>query len=237
MVVVVVVGRGQLGPPAGVAHASQQLVQVPTLPCVAVQCAASLLILHFVPAVVVRQHVTASGLPHVEQEAHFLTDLAQLLLTRIAFACCTAQLTYASWVDAPAQSQLAATAARALAMSDLSGSVVGSHSAWPGTALANSTRSAAGAATQKLRAGDAAMWIPFLSEEPAAPGVSAAGPPETRMNSEDAPGFHASIPTRHGRAPRAHAPARWRATRSESAMIVSVGLNPPADTNTEPSAT
>src|SRR5213078_2334592 len=90
-----------------------------------------------------------------------LPDLAQLLLTRIAFACCTAQLTYASWVDAPAQSQLAATAARALAMSDLSGSVVGSHSAWPGTALANSTRSAAGAATQKLRAGDAATWIPL----------------------------------------------------------------------------
>jgi hypothetical protein len=93
VVVVVVVGRGQLGPPAGVAHASQQLVQVPTLPCFAVQCAASFLILHFVPALVVRQHVTAFGLPHVEREAHFLTDRAQLWLTRTAFACPTAQLT------------------------------------------------------------------------------------------------------------------------------------------------
>ena len=34
-----------------------------------------------------------------------------------------------------------------------------------------------------------------------------------------------------------HAPVRWRAMRSERAMMVSVGLNPPDDTNTEPSAT
>jgi hypothetical protein len=124
---VVVVVVGQLGLLPGVGHASQQLVQLPTVPCFAVQWAASFLILHFVPLVVVRQQVTAPGLPQVEWEAHFLMKPAQLLFIRVVFACCVAQLTYAPWVSAPAQSQLAATAARAFAMSLLSGSVLGSH--------------------------------------------------------------------------------------------------------------
>jgi hypothetical protein len=44
VVVVVVGGAGQLGPLPGVGQASQQLVHVPTVPCFAVQCAASFLI-------------------------------------------------------------------------------------------------------------------------------------------------------------------------------------------------
>ena len=92
VVVVVAVGIGQLGPAPGAGHASQQLVQAPTVPCFAVQCAASFLILHFVPAAVVMQQVTALGLAHVEWDAHFLTTPAQLLFVRTAFACCAAQL-------------------------------------------------------------------------------------------------------------------------------------------------
>ena len=94
IVVVVVVVVGQLGPLPGTGHASQQLVQLPVVPCFAVQCAASFLILHFVPLVVTRQHVTAPvGLPQIEWDAHFLTAPAQLLLVRTVFACCAAQLT------------------------------------------------------------------------------------------------------------------------------------------------
>src|SRR2546428_9544709 len=92
-VVVVVVGAGQLGPLPGAGHASQQLVQLPTIPCFAVQWAASFLILHFVPFVVVRQQVTAVGLPHVECAAHFFTAPLQLGLTSTELACWTAQLT------------------------------------------------------------------------------------------------------------------------------------------------
>jgi len=76
--VFVVVTEEQLGPLPGAGHASQQLVQVPTVPCFAVQWVASFLILHVVPLVVVRQHVTAPGLPHVEWDAHFLTAPLQL---------------------------------------------------------------------------------------------------------------------------------------------------------------
>jgi hypothetical protein len=92
VVVVVEVGPEQLGPP-GDAQASQQLVQAPTIPCFVVQWAASFLIVHLVPLLVVRQQGTASGLPHVERDAHFLTGPAQRLLTRTVFACCAAQLT------------------------------------------------------------------------------------------------------------------------------------------------
>jgi hypothetical protein len=77
-------------------QASQQLVELPTqavLPFDAVQCAASRLILHFVPLVLVTQQVTEPGFPQVDFAAHFLTAWAQLLLTRVAFACCAAQLT------------------------------------------------------------------------------------------------------------------------------------------------
>src|SRR5262249_43882600 len=86
-VVVVVVAAGQLGPVPGAGHASQQLEQVPTVP---VQCAASRLILHFVPAGVVTQHVTCVGLPQTECDAHFLILPAQLRFTRTAFTCCAA---------------------------------------------------------------------------------------------------------------------------------------------------
>jgi hypothetical protein len=77
VVVVVVVGAGQLAPlPAG--QASQQLVHVPTVPCFAVQRRASTSILHFVPVVVVKQHVTKPGLPQVECAAHCFTAPLQL---------------------------------------------------------------------------------------------------------------------------------------------------------------
>ena len=84
--VVVVVGTGQLGPLPGVGHASQQLVHVPMVPCFAVQCAASGLVLHFVPLAVLRQHVTAFALLQFEWDAHFFTNPTQLLLMRAALA-------------------------------------------------------------------------------------------------------------------------------------------------------
>ncbi len=90
---VVMLVVGQLGPLPGAGHASQQLVQLPTVPCFAVQWAASFLILHFVPLVVVRQQVTAVGLPHVECAAHFLTAPLQLGLTSTLLACWTAHFT------------------------------------------------------------------------------------------------------------------------------------------------
>jgi hypothetical protein len=49
--------------------------------------------LHFVPFGFVTQHVTKPGLPHVERDAQRFTNPAQLLLTSVAFASCTAQLT------------------------------------------------------------------------------------------------------------------------------------------------
>jgi len=93
VVVVVVVVVAQ--PPA--VHASQQLATWPTHaepPLGAAHFAELLLIEHFVvPLPVVRQQVTAPGLPHVERAAHRLTKRAQLLLVRTACACCAAQLT------------------------------------------------------------------------------------------------------------------------------------------------
>jgi hypothetical protein len=94
VLVVVAVVEGQLGPLPGAGHASQQLVQVPTVPCFAVQCRASFLILHLVPLVVVMQQVTApAGFPQIEWDAHFLTAPAQLWFTSTVVACCAAQLT------------------------------------------------------------------------------------------------------------------------------------------------
>jgi hypothetical protein len=77
----------------GAGHASQQLAQLPTVPFVAVQCASSLFSLHVGPMVVVRQHVTAPGVPQVEWDAHFFTKPAQLLFVRTVFAWSAAQLT------------------------------------------------------------------------------------------------------------------------------------------------
>ena len=94
VVVVVVVGRVQLGPLPGTGHASQQLAQTPTLPCFAVQCAASFLILHLVPLMVVMQQVTApAGFPQIEWDAHLFTNRVQFWFTSTVFACCSAQLT------------------------------------------------------------------------------------------------------------------------------------------------
>jgi len=91
VVVVVVVAQ----PPA--VHASQQLATWPTHaepPLGAAHFAELLLIEHFVvPLAVVRQQVTAPGLPHVEWAAHRLTKRAQLSLVRTACASCAAQLT------------------------------------------------------------------------------------------------------------------------------------------------
>src|SRR5262245_52545344 len=90
IVVVVVVTQ----PPAP--QASQQLVKLPTHavpPTGARQCAASRLVLHFVPVALVTQQVTApAGFPQIECAAHRLTAPAQLLLTSVWFACSTAQL-------------------------------------------------------------------------------------------------------------------------------------------------
>jgi hypothetical protein len=94
VVVVVVVGAAQLGPLPGAGHASQQLVQAPTVPCFAVQCAVSFLILHLVPMAVVIQQVTApAGFPQIEWDAHFFTTPAQLWFTRTVLACAAAQRT------------------------------------------------------------------------------------------------------------------------------------------------
>jgi hypothetical protein len=94
VLVVVVVELTQLGPLPGAGHASQQLLQAPTVPCFAVQCATAFSILHFVPLGVVTQHVTEpAGFPHVEWDAHLFTRPAQLLFARTVFACCATQLT------------------------------------------------------------------------------------------------------------------------------------------------
>ena len=74
-----------------VVHASQQLANCPAHavpPVGATQAPAVLLIAHFVtPVALVRQHVTKGNLPHVDLDAHFLTNTAQLLFVRTAFAC------------------------------------------------------------------------------------------------------------------------------------------------------
>ena len=76
---VVVVMVGQLGPLPGAGQASQQLVQVPGVPCFAVQCAVSFLTLHLVPVAVVIQQVTApAGFPQIERAAHLFTTPRQL---------------------------------------------------------------------------------------------------------------------------------------------------------------
>src|SRR5262245_54893045 len=72
VVVVVVVCVEQLGPLPGAGHASQQLVHVPTTPCLSVQCISSFFVLHVVTLLsFVMQHVTKPGLPQVECAAHF----------------------------------------------------------------------------------------------------------------------------------------------------------------------
>jgi hypothetical protein len=83
-IVVVVADAGQLGPLPGGGHASQQLAQLPAVPFFAPHDATSFLILHFVPFAVVRQQVTAPGLPQVECAAHFFTAPLQLFGSMLA---------------------------------------------------------------------------------------------------------------------------------------------------------
>jgi hypothetical protein len=128
VVVVVVVGDSQ---PIVWHGASQQLAKPPVQavpPRGATQSAAPCLIAQEArPDLLVRQQATNPGLPQIDLLAHCFTTPAHLLLTRTALASCTAQRTKSLWVAAVTQSQCAATAARALAMSVLSGSVLGSH--------------------------------------------------------------------------------------------------------------
>src|SRR5438477_12570791 len=77
MVGVVVVVSGQLESPSEAEQASQQLAQLPAVPCFAAQCAASFLTLQTAPSPRVMQHVTAFGLPQVECAAHFFTNRIQ----------------------------------------------------------------------------------------------------------------------------------------------------------------
>jgi hypothetical protein len=126
--VVVVDGcAGQLRPEPGAGHASQQLVHSLATPPLAVQCSTSFFALHLMPLPVGVQHETNPGLPQVECDAHVLTYLAHEGLTRVSLAVCTAHFTYEPCVDAAEQSQAAATAARAAAMSALSVGDAGSH--------------------------------------------------------------------------------------------------------------
>jgi hypothetical protein len=130
-VVVVVVVLSEAQPLA--VQASQQLGTVPTQapPCFGLVHRAALdLIAHDVlPLLVVRQQVTKPGLPQVDLAAHFATARAQLRFVTAVFASRATHFTYSPWLVAVAQSQRAATAVRAAAMSVRSGSVDGSQPA------------------------------------------------------------------------------------------------------------
>ncbi len=152
VVVVVVVVAGQLGPLPGAGHASQQLVQVPTVPLFAAHEAASFLILHFVTFLAfVMQQVTNPGFPHVEWAAHFLTAPLHVLGKKLGsdgarldrvFATFAAQLTYCPWFTVGgllwSHVQSAATCCRAANVFDPSGSSVAQFAKATG-ALASSS--------------------------------------------------------------------------------------------------
>jgi hypothetical protein len=102
VVVVAVVGGAVVVVVEVVAHpeavqASQQFENVPTQavpPFGARQWAASLRTEHLVtPVVLVWQHVTNPGLPHVEREMQRLTALRQLGFCKVALTCKMAQRT------------------------------------------------------------------------------------------------------------------------------------------------
>jgi len=129
---VVVVVLPQTNEPSGepAPQDSQQLAPVPTHawpPLGGLHLSAADLIEHFtLPRRSTRQHVTNPGLPQVDLAAHWVTNPLQLLFVSVAFAWSEAQLTNWPWFSAPAQSQFAAIAARAIAMSAAS-APVGSH--------------------------------------------------------------------------------------------------------------
>jgi hypothetical protein len=109
---------------------SQQLAPAPTQawpPLGGLHLSALDLVEHFtLPFRLMRQHVTNPSLPHVDLAAHLVTNPLQLLFASVAFAWSEAQRTNSPWFAAPAQSQFAATAARAAATSAAS-APVGSH--------------------------------------------------------------------------------------------------------------
>ena len=74
-IVVVVTGAGQLGPVGPpVAHESQQLEHVPTVPPLSVHFSALFLVLHLTePSDFGVQQVTKPGLPQVDFAAHLVT--------------------------------------------------------------------------------------------------------------------------------------------------------------------
>src|SRR6266571_9249411 len=126
----------QLAPLPGGGQASQQLLHVPGVPCLSVHFSALCLILQRVPPVgLVRQQVTAPGLPHVEWAAHFLTaplhvvgkklGSSEARLERI-FATPAAHLTYCPWFTVGgllwSHVQSVATCCRAANVLDPSGS-------------------------------------------------------------------------------------------------------------------
>src|SRR2546426_2421940 len=143
----------QLGPLPGGGQASQQLLQVPGVPCLSRQCCAVLLILQLVALVValVRQQVTAPGLPQVEWAAHFLTPPLHVLGRKLGsdgsrlervFATPAAQWTYCPWFTVAgllwSHVQSVATCCRAANVLDPSGSSAAQFAKAPGT-LASST--------------------------------------------------------------------------------------------------
>lgn len=88
----------------------------------------ALMLARVTPFAVVWQHATASGRPHVERAAQRATAPTQRWFASVAFAVARAQRTYAPWLELPAQSQVAAIAARAAATSAAS-APAGSHRA------------------------------------------------------------------------------------------------------------
>jgi hypothetical protein len=151
VVLVVDGGISQLSPEPGAGQASQQLEQCETTPPLSMQCSSLFFVLHFVPFSLVMQQVTKPGLPQVEREAQVFTYFEHERLTRVSLAVWTAHLTYAPWVDAAEQSQAAATASRAAAMSALSASESGSHMAIASVARKPARRDAQAAIASRVK--------------------------------------------------------------------------------------
>src|SRR5438132_6764808 len=143
----------QLGPLPRGGQAAQQLLQVPGVPCLSRQCCAVLLILQLVTLVValVRQHVTAPGLPQVEWAAHFLTAPLHVLGRKLGsdasrlervFAMPAAQWTYCPWFTVAgllwSHVQSVATCCRAANVLDPSGSSAAQFAKAPGTLASSS---------------------------------------------------------------------------------------------------
>jgi len=156
----------QLGPLPGGGQASQQLLQVPGVPCLSVHFIALLLILHFVAPVVgfVRQQVTKPGLPHVEWAAHFLTAPLHVVGKKLGsvearlervFATPAAHWTYCPWFTVGgllwSHVQSVATCCRAANVLDPPGSSAAQFAKAPGTLASSSHAPRAVAAKDLIR--------------------------------------------------------------------------------------